>query len=160
MTVYAVAIGEPSIGIAAPFAVGLSLLVSVQAGGKFTGGALNPARALGPAIVFVCRCDQVWIYCLAELAGGALAGIASLPLYGRGKDFMKLTRIEKLTDLLDDHMDVTAILDSPAGSETGQGLQGCHPAPQHNVAPIAHQKHTAHTNQATQTGTQVGEPPV
>jgi hypothetical protein len=37
MTVYAVAIGEPSFGIAAPLAVGLSLLVSVQAGGKFTG---------------------------------------------------------------------------------------------------------------------------
>lgn len=37
MTVYAVAIGEPNFGIAAPFAVGLSLLVSVQAGGKFTG---------------------------------------------------------------------------------------------------------------------------
>ncbi len=37
MTVYAVAIGEPSFGIAAPFAVGLALLVSVQAAGKFTG---------------------------------------------------------------------------------------------------------------------------
>jgi hypothetical protein len=37
MTVYAVAIGEPNFGIAAPFAVGLSLLVAVQAGGKFTG---------------------------------------------------------------------------------------------------------------------------
>ena len=41
MTVYAVAIGEPSFGIAAPFAVGLSLLVSVQAGGKFTGMQLE-----------------------------------------------------------------------------------------------------------------------
>jgi len=36
--VYAVAIGEPSFGIAAPLAVGLSLLVSVEAGGNFRGG--------------------------------------------------------------------------------------------------------------------------
>ena len=32
------AVGEPSFGIAAPFAVGLALLVSVQAAGQFTGG--------------------------------------------------------------------------------------------------------------------------
>lgn len=31
------AVGEPSFGIAAPFAVGLALLVSVQAAGRFTG---------------------------------------------------------------------------------------------------------------------------
>ena len=37
MTVYAVAIGEPNFGVAAPLAVGLALLVSIQAGGKFTG---------------------------------------------------------------------------------------------------------------------------
>ena len=52
MTVYAVAIGEPNFGIAAPFAVGLSLLVSVQAGGKFTGMQLEKSslkRPLGVA---------------------------------------------------------------------------------------------------------------
>ena len=34
-------VGEPSFGIAAPFAVGLSLLVSVQAAGKFTGRSIT-----------------------------------------------------------------------------------------------------------------------
>lgn len=49
------------------------------------GGALNPARALGPSIVFVCNWNTTWVYVLAELAGGAVAGVASFPLYGRGK---------------------------------------------------------------------------
>ena len=57
------------------------------------GGALNPARALGPSIVFNCRWQETWIYVVGEIVGGVLGGICSLPLYGRGKDFMKLTRI-------------------------------------------------------------------
>ena len=48
------------------------------------GGALNPARALGPSIVFICNWRTTWVYVLAELAGGAVAGVASLPLYGKG----------------------------------------------------------------------------
>ena len=40
------AVGEPSFGIAAPFAVGLALLVSVQAAGKFTGEELPSAGVL------------------------------------------------------------------------------------------------------------------
>ena len=48
------------------------------------GGALNPARALGPSIVFVCRWSTTWVYVLAEFAGGILAGLFSFPLYGRG----------------------------------------------------------------------------
>ena len=63
------------------------------------GGALNPARALGPSIVFNCRWQETWIYVLAEIVGGVLGGICSLPLYGRGKDFMKLTRIGKILGL-------------------------------------------------------------
>ena len=34
---YIYAVGEPSFGIAGPFAIGLSLLVGIQAAGKFTG---------------------------------------------------------------------------------------------------------------------------
>jgi hypothetical protein len=45
--VYAVAIGEPSFGIAAPLAVGLALLVSVQAGGKFTGRKAASLLSIG-----------------------------------------------------------------------------------------------------------------
>lgn len=78
------AVSEPDFGNVAPVAVGLALLVSVLAAGKFTGGALNPARALGPSIVFGCAWSTTWVYVLAELAGGVVAGLANLPLYGKG----------------------------------------------------------------------------
>ncbi len=54
-TVYSVAVGEPSFGIVGPLAVGLSVFATAIAGGAFTGAALNPARVLGPAIVWGCN---------------------------------------------------------------------------------------------------------
>ena len=64
-----------------------------------TGGALNPARALGPSIVFICNWKTTWVYVLAELAGGAIAGVASFPLYGRGMSFTTLPQ-QVRSDLL------------------------------------------------------------
>ena len=34
-------------------------------GSVFTGTAINPARALGPAIVFHCHWNKVWVYVIA-----------------------------------------------------------------------------------------------
>ena len=34
-------------------------------GSQFTGTAINPARALGPAIVFHCHWNTVWLYLIA-----------------------------------------------------------------------------------------------
>lgn len=55
------------------------------AAGPLTGAGLNPARVLGPAIVHNYRWDAAWYYVLAELVGGALAGLAAVPLYGGGR---------------------------------------------------------------------------
>lgn len=74
--------GEPTFGNVGPLAVGLSLFASAIAGGGFTGAALNPARVLGPAIVWGCNWGQVPTYIFAELVGGAAAGLLSGPLYG------------------------------------------------------------------------------
>lgn len=52
------------------------------------GGALNPARALGPSIVFKCEWRITWIYVLAELTGGLVAGLFAIPLYGLGTTFL------------------------------------------------------------------------
>ncbi|KAL0023511.1 hypothetical protein WJX79_005411 [Trebouxia sp. C0005] len=79
--VYAVAIGDPSFGAMGPLAVGLSLLALVFAGLNYTGTAINPARALGPAIVFHCHWDKVWLYVIAECVGGLAAGLMAGPLY-------------------------------------------------------------------------------
>ena len=56
-----------------------------NAGGQFTGAALNPARVLGPAIVFHCYWDTAFVYVFGELFGGLLAAVLVLPLYGFGQ---------------------------------------------------------------------------
>jgi glycerol uptake facilitator-like aquaporin len=53
--------------------------------GNLTGGALNPARVLGPALVYLYHLKSAWYYVIAELCGGALAAAAAYPLYGAGE---------------------------------------------------------------------------
>eukprot|EP00891_Asterochloris_glomerata_P009352 jgi/Astpho2/9352/Aster-07289 len=89
-TVYAVAVGEPSFGDVGPLAVGLSLFAMVFVGSQYTGSALNPARTLGPAIVFHCHWDSVGFYLLGEFLAGAVAGLCAGPLYGTGAKWLKL----------------------------------------------------------------------
>ncbi|KAK9840175.1 hypothetical protein WJX74_004807 [Apatococcus lobatus] len=81
-TVYAVAIGEPTFGNIAPFIVGLSLVLDLFAGAGYSGGGVSPARVLGPAIVFHCHWNTAWVYVLAEMLGGIIAGVLACPLYG------------------------------------------------------------------------------
>jgi hypothetical protein len=52
MSVYSGCIGEPNFGVAGPATVGLTLLATALAAGPLSGAALNPARVLGPALVF------------------------------------------------------------------------------------------------------------
>ena len=52
--VYAVAISKPGFGVMGPLVVGYTLFASAFIGGPFTGAALNPARVLGPALVYNC----------------------------------------------------------------------------------------------------------
>jgi aquaporin TIP len=40
-----------------------------------TGAAMNPARFLGPAIVYATDLQYTWIYLLGPLLGGGLAGV-------------------------------------------------------------------------------------
>lgn len=54
-------------------------------GGPYTGAALNPARVLGPAMVFHCYWDTVFVYIFAELIGAAIAAALIIPLYGFGQ---------------------------------------------------------------------------
>jgi MIP family channel proteins len=55
------------------FAIGLTVTLGVLLGGPFTGGALNPARALGPAVVSNHWTNQ-GVYWVGPLAGGIVAG--------------------------------------------------------------------------------------
>lgn len=50
----------------------------IVAGSQFTGTAINPARALGPAIVFHCHWNEVWLYIIAGLFSVFFVHVAAL----------------------------------------------------------------------------------
>ncbi|KAF6260340.1 aquaporin-like protein [Scenedesmus sp. NREL 46B-D3] len=87
VTIYSVAVGRPDFGIMGPLASGLAMSAAALAGGRFTGAALNPARVLGPALVFGCGWQVGPVYILAELLGGVAGSVMSCPLYGTGRQF-------------------------------------------------------------------------
>jgi MIP family channel proteins len=59
-------------------AIGLTVALDILFGGPFTGGAMNPARTFGPAVVGG-QWDNHMVYWVGPLLGGALAGL----VYGR-----------------------------------------------------------------------------
>ncbi|KAK9915252.1 hypothetical protein WJX75_006761 [Coccomyxa subellipsoidea] len=83
--VYATAVTKPGHGNMAPLAIGFTLFASAFVGGPSTGAALNPARVLGPAMVFHCYWDTAFFYVFAEFFGAAIAAALVLPLYGFGQ---------------------------------------------------------------------------
>jgi aquaporin Z len=59
----------------AGLAIGLIISMDILAGGRVTGAAMNPARALGPALVQQ-DFTNWWIYWVGPIIGGLIAGIA------------------------------------------------------------------------------------
>jgi aquaporin Z len=55
-------------------AIGMTLTLSILMAGPLTGGSLNPARTLGPAVAAGIY-DDFWVYWVGPLAGGAVAGL-------------------------------------------------------------------------------------
>jgi MIP family channel proteins len=72
LVVVSVATDDRAPAAAAPMAVGFALAVAVLIAGPLTGGSVNPARSIGPALVSG-ELDQLWLYLLAPVVGGVLA---------------------------------------------------------------------------------------
>jgi aquaporin Z len=53
-------------------AVGFVLAAAILMGGPLTGGSLNPARSLGPAVI-ADRTDDLWVYFVGPVLGGLAA---------------------------------------------------------------------------------------
>jgi aquaporin Z len=57
-------------------AIGFTVMVGAFAVGKISGGAFNPAVAVGASVLGLFSWSHIWIYLLAELvAGGVAAGV-------------------------------------------------------------------------------------
>ena len=58
----------------APLAVGFALACGILIAGPVTGGSVNPARTLGPALV-AGHFYAIWVYIIGPIAGGVLAAL-------------------------------------------------------------------------------------
>ena len=67
----------------AGLAIGLTITIDILAAGPLTGAAMNPARALGPELVFDVW-DDFWVYIVGPVIGGVVAGVLYDYLYLRG----------------------------------------------------------------------------
>jgi aquaporin Z len=61
-------------------AIGFTVAAGAFAVGGISGGAFNPAVAVGAATMGLFDWAKIWIWLLADLAGGALAGVVFLAL--------------------------------------------------------------------------------
>jgi MIP family channel proteins len=61
-------------GRLAPFAIGMTVTVCILMFGVLTGGSVNPARTIGPAVATGVY-NGIGVYLVAQLLGGALAGL-------------------------------------------------------------------------------------
>lgn len=57
-------------------AIGFTITVMAFALGGISGGAFNPAVAVGITVMHIARAANLWIYLVANFAGGALAAAA------------------------------------------------------------------------------------
>jgi aquaporin Z len=56
-------------------AIGMTVMTGAFAVGDISGGAFNPAVALGITLLGISSWNNIWIYLLANLAGGAVAAV-------------------------------------------------------------------------------------
>jgi aquaporin Z len=62
-------------------AIGMTVMVGAFAVGDISGGAFNPAVAVGAAAMGLVPWSNLWLYLVAELAGGAIAAFAFKALH-------------------------------------------------------------------------------
>lgn len=59
-------------------AIGFTVLIGAFSVGSISGGAFNPAVAIGASVMGLIHMPSVWIHLVADLAGGFVAGLTFL----------------------------------------------------------------------------------
>jgi aquaporin Z len=84
VTIYLAVTDERTASAGAPLTIGVSLTVLYLVTLPLTGGSLNPARAIGPALFTgTDAITDLWLFVLAPLVAGVAAGLAYPALFGR-----------------------------------------------------------------------------
>jgi len=81
LVITAVATDRRAVGEPAALAVGGTVMLGALVGGPITGGSMNPARSLGPALI-AGDLDSIWIYIVGPVIGAVAAALASRFLRG------------------------------------------------------------------------------
>ncbi|TMC56689.1 MAG: aquaporin [Chloroflexi bacterium] len=74
LTVWGAAVDGRTAGPAVGLAIGMVVAMDILMGGPITGAAMNPARALGPAIASG-HLDNWYVYWVGPILGGVIAGL-------------------------------------------------------------------------------------
>ena len=85
-------------------AIGFTVLVGAYAVGSVSGGAFNPAVAVGAMVMGLLSWGDIWIYLLANFAGGAAAAFVFLytqPAEKVGGDVRAAETSEAVDDVVD-----------------------------------------------------------
>ena len=56
-------------------AIGMTVMTGAFAVGDISGGAFNPAVALGITVMGISSWNNIWMYLVADLVGGAVAAV-------------------------------------------------------------------------------------
>jgi aquaporin Z len=56
-------------------AIGMTVMVGAFSVGAISGGAFNPAVAVGAAVMKLVKFSDIWLHIVADLAGGLVAGL-------------------------------------------------------------------------------------
>ncbi|MHC4320913.1 MAG: MIP/aquaporin family protein [Planctomycetota bacterium] len=92
-TIYATAVDRRTSKVLAGVAIGLVYLFGVSVSTTFSGGALNPARVFGPAVVSG-HFDYHYVWWLGPVCGAIAAGFLYSKVFKRKSEEMKLSPIK------------------------------------------------------------------
>lgn len=87
-----------------PLALGLTVWVAGEAGGVYSGAAMNPARVIGSSVVFLCTPQKkFWLFLLGEIVGSIIAAAFSAGHFGTGLD----TSTNRLPSFMEERLGAT-----------------------------------------------------